>query len=214
MSHLPPGPAVGWLRRRLLDPMAALLRQGLSPRGLAWSLAVGLALGVNPVMGTSTLLCALAGVAFRLNQPALQLANYLAYPLQLLLLIPFIRVGERLTGQAPLPLSVSVLVHGAKADAWGTLVSLGSRILPPSSPGPCWPCRRWLSWRWRWVRCSAPWPPAPAARPRERCLPGPTGGGRGPCPWSLAPGLTRLTVGGHPTAKASWAPGSTGSLYL
>lgn len=130
MSKLPPGPMVGWFRRRLLDPMAALLRQGLSPQGLAWSLAVGLALGVNPVLGTSTLLCAGAGFSFRLNQPALQLANYLAYPLQLLLLIPFIRVGERLTGQAPLPLSLSVLVHGAKTDAWGTLVSLGSRILP------------------------------------------------------------------------------------
>ncbi len=130
MSNLPPGPTVGWLRRRLLDPTAALLRQGLSPSGLAWSMAVGLALGIFPVLGTSTLLCAVAGYSFRLNQPALQLVNYLAYPLQMLLLIPFIRVGERLTGQAPLALSLPALLHGAKADAMGTLASLGSRILP------------------------------------------------------------------------------------
>ena len=130
MTAPTPGPAPGWLRRRLVDPVVALLRQGLSPEGLAWSLAVGLALGAFPVLGTTTLLCAAAGFAFRLNQPALQLVNYLAYPLQLLLLIPFIRVGERLTGQAPLPLSLPALLQGARADAWGTLSSLGSRILP------------------------------------------------------------------------------------
>lgn len=130
MTTPPPGSTGGWLRRRFLDPMAALLRQGLSPSGLAWSMAVGLAFGVFPVLGTSTLLCAAAGFTFRLNQPAMQLVNYLAYPLQMLLLIPFIRVGERLAGQAPLPLSLPALLHGAKADAFGTLASLGSRILP------------------------------------------------------------------------------------
>lgn len=123
-------PRVSWLRRRLLDPLVALLRQGLSPQGLAWSMAVGLAFGVFPVLGTSTLLCAAAGFTFRLNQPAMQLVNYLAYPLQLLLLIPFIRVGERLTGQVALPLSLPALLQGAKADALGTLASLGTRILP------------------------------------------------------------------------------------
>ncbi|MEI6593711.1 MAG: DUF2062 domain-containing protein [Holophagaceae bacterium] len=130
MTAPPPGPTGGWLRRRFLDPMLALLRQGLSPSGLAWSMAVGLAFGVFPVLGTSTLLCAVAGFSFRLNQPAMQLVNYLAYPLQMLLLIPFIRVGERLTGQLPLPLSLPALLQGAKADAMGTLASLGSRLLP------------------------------------------------------------------------------------
>lgn len=109
------------IHRRIKDPLLALLRKGLSPEGLAWSLAVGLALGVIPLFGTSTALCVGAALAFRLNQPAMQLANYLAYPLQIILLIPFIRLGERLFGVPRLPLSLPTLLDAMKVDAWGTL---------------------------------------------------------------------------------------------
>jgi uncharacterized protein (DUF2062 family) len=110
-----------WVRSRLWSPLRELLRKGLTPEGLAWSLAVGLALGVIPLFGTSTALCVGAALAFRLNQPAMQLANYLAYPLQIILLIPFIRMGEWLFGAPPLPLSLTGLLAAMKADAWGTL---------------------------------------------------------------------------------------------
>jgi hypothetical protein len=43
----------------------------------------------------------------RLNLPAIQLVNYLASPLQLALIIPFVRVGETVMGLAPQPLSIS-----------------------------------------------------------------------------------------------------------
>lgn len=110
-----------WFRRRVWNPLRGWLREGLTPAGLAWSLAVGLAIGVIPLFGTSTALCVGAALAFRLNQPAMQLANYLAYPAQLLLLIPFIRLGERLFGAPRLPLSLTALLAAAKADAWGTM---------------------------------------------------------------------------------------------
>jgi uncharacterized protein (DUF2062 family) len=107
--------------RQLWESLRGLLRAGLSPEGLAWSLAVGLAFGIIPLVGTSTALCAGAAFAFRLNQPAMQLANYAAYPLQLALLIPFIRLGERLFGAPPLPLSLAGLQAALRADAWGAL---------------------------------------------------------------------------------------------
>ncbi len=109
-----------WLQRRVWDPLLGLLREGLSPRSLAWSLAVGLALGICPLWGTSTGLCLAAGWAFRLNQPAMQVANYLAYPLQLALLVPFIRLGEILFGAPRLPLSLAVLQAAFRQDVWGT----------------------------------------------------------------------------------------------
>jgi len=108
---------MSWHRRRLLDPLMALLQQGLSPRGLAWSVAVGLGAGVSPLIGSSTGLCLLVGTVFRLNQVAMQLANYVAYPLQLLLLIPFIRLGERLFGAARLPLSLEAIQEAMKVGA-------------------------------------------------------------------------------------------------
>lgn len=119
---------MSWFRTRIRDPILAMLHQGLSPEGLAWSLSVGLALGTIPLLGTSTLLCIGVALAFRLNQPAMQVANYLAYPLQLVLLIPFIRLGERLFGVPPLPLSLPVIQVTLKAGAWNAVTLLWSSL--------------------------------------------------------------------------------------
>ena len=72
--------------------------QGLSGDSIAILVAVGLVLGTFPVYGCPTLLCLLAAVALRINAPALQLVNQLASPLQLALLFPFARLGERILG--------------------------------------------------------------------------------------------------------------------
>jgi uncharacterized protein (DUF2062 family) len=47
-------------------------------------------------VGIPTALCALLALALRLNLPAIQAANYLVMPLQLLLIVPFVRLGGRL----------------------------------------------------------------------------------------------------------------------
>ncbi len=75
---------------------AAWLRQGISPRRLALTLALGFAIGCIPVVGLPTLVCAALALILRLNLPAIQSANYAAMPLQLILIVPFARLGERL----------------------------------------------------------------------------------------------------------------------
>ena len=77
------------------------LREGISVETLALSVAVGFVLGICPLFGVPTVLCGVAAVVLRLNFPALQLVNYLVYPLQLLLLWPFARLGRLLFGAAP-----------------------------------------------------------------------------------------------------------------
>lgn len=114
------------MRGRARVPLRSLLRAGFAPKVLAWSVAAGLAFGIIPVMGTSTLLCVAAGSVFRLNQAAMQAANLAAYPLQLALLIPFIRLGERLFG-AP-ALSPSMLRSALEAGAWEALGRLGTSL--------------------------------------------------------------------------------------
>ena len=96
-----------FLRRRVVDPVLELLRQGVTPEKIALSLAFGLALGIFPVLGLSTVLCTVVAIVLRLNLPAIQLVNYLASPLQLALIIPFVRVGEHVLGLRAQPLSVS-----------------------------------------------------------------------------------------------------------
>jgi len=95
-----------FLQRRLVDPLMALLRQGVTPRELALCLALGATIGLIPVLGISTLLCALAALLLGLNMAAIQLVNYLLAPLQLILIIPLLRLGERLAGAPPFPVTI------------------------------------------------------------------------------------------------------------
>ena len=110
--------------RRALRLVADWLRQGLSPHEIALTLAIGLCLSVPPVLGTTTLLCALAGLLLGLNQPLIQAVNFFAYPLQLLLLIPFFRAGEWLFGAPHAPLAPSRIAAMARTDLFGTVASL------------------------------------------------------------------------------------------
>jgi uncharacterized protein (DUF2062 family) len=96
----------GFLSRLLIRPLLDLLWQGVTPERIALSVALGVMLGVFPVLGSTTALCALAAFAWQLNLPAIQIVNYFVYPLQLLLLIPFFRLGETLFRAPHLPLSV------------------------------------------------------------------------------------------------------------
>lgn len=77
------------------------LGQGISPQRLAVTLALGFAVGCIPVIGIPTVLCAGLALALRLNLPAIQAANYAAMPLQLALIVPFVRLGGRITAWLP-----------------------------------------------------------------------------------------------------------------
>lgn len=70
------------------------LRSGLEPRQLAFTLALGFAIGCIPVLGITTGLCAVLALIFGLNMPAIQAANWLAMPFQAVLLIPYLRLGQ------------------------------------------------------------------------------------------------------------------------
>lgn len=75
---------------------AKWLRQGISPRRLALTMALGFAIGCIPVVGITTTLCVIVAFALKLNFPVIQAANWAAAPLQLLLIVPFVRLGARL----------------------------------------------------------------------------------------------------------------------
>jgi uncharacterized protein (DUF2062 family) len=87
------------------------LRQGISPRRLAITLALGFAVGCIPVLGLPTALCAALAFGLRLNLPAIQAANYAAMPFQLALILPFVRLGERIFSKAQPVLSAGAVAH-------------------------------------------------------------------------------------------------------
>ncbi|MBD0404795.1 DUF2062 domain-containing protein [Flammeovirga sp. EKP202] len=87
------------ITHRILVPLRTLLRQGLTPSKLAWSFAVGLLIGSSPLLGFCTWICLIAASVFRLNQLAIQIANYVVYPLQVILIVPYIELGSSWFGK-------------------------------------------------------------------------------------------------------------------
>lgn len=108
----------GILWRRVIGPILALLRKGATPQRLAWSLSVGVMIGINPLLGSTTVLALLCAWLFRLNIPASQIGTHGAYPLQLLLLLPFLHVGSVAFHTAEVPLSAHEITSLAKAHPW------------------------------------------------------------------------------------------------
>ncbi len=113
-------------RGRIRAPIVAQLRQGITAEQIALTLALGGVLGIFPILGACTVLCAIAAVGLKLNQPIIQLVNYLVYPLQVVLLLPFYRAGETLFGQPHVPIfSVVELIDRFRAGPWQFLLDYG-----------------------------------------------------------------------------------------
>ena len=114
---------------RLTRLVTGLLSQGITPHKVALTLALGVVFGVNPIIGTSTTLCAVAAVWLGLNLPLIQLINYLAYPLQIILLIPFVQAGQWMFRDPPLPFSVGQIRTMLAAGLWSALQALWAYVL-------------------------------------------------------------------------------------
>jgi uncharacterized protein (DUF2062 family) len=114
-----------WLRRKVRDPLVAELRQGATPEAVAAAVTVSLAIAINPIIGTTTVGCLLAGRLFRLNHVVMQVINHTSYPLQILLIVPFVRLGETVTGAEHLPLSPSAIVDEFGRSFGGFLQKFG-----------------------------------------------------------------------------------------
>lgn len=106
---------------RIIAPVLGQLKQGISPHKLSLSLAAGFVLGSFPLIGPVTPMCLLVAFIFKLNHIAIQSANYAAYPLQIALLIPFYRAGEKLFGVGPIALNIQSILSEFQASYMGAM---------------------------------------------------------------------------------------------
>jgi uncharacterized protein (DUF2062 family) len=90
-------PRTFW-QRRVRDPIVAQLTQGITPEKIALTVAVGSAMALFPILGTTTLLCFLAALTLKLNQPITQLINQALWPVHVPAIFLCVRMGERLFG--------------------------------------------------------------------------------------------------------------------
>jgi uncharacterized protein (DUF2062 family) len=117
------------LYRWLIEPLLALLRQGISPRRLALCVAIAVVVGNIPILGVSTILCAFIALIFRLNLPAIQLVQAAMAPTQILLIIPFVRLGEWIVRAPPQVVSIkAALALMSQGGLWQAVVVLRDAI--------------------------------------------------------------------------------------
>ncbi len=120
----PPSPPSFW-QRRLIRPVRNLLTHGVTPDKIALTFAVGTACSLLPFLGFTSLLNLGVGLWLRLNQPILQTLNQLLGPLQLGLILVYVRIGEKIWGAPPMPLSVSTLIHSFRENPGAFLQRFG-----------------------------------------------------------------------------------------
>lgn len=87
-------PKVSFWRRRVRDPLYALLTQGATPEGLARTLAWGGVCSMFPILGTTSLLNLVVGQTLKLNHALMQTLNQVLGGLHIVMIIIYVRVGE------------------------------------------------------------------------------------------------------------------------
>ncbi len=100
-----------FFRCKVLRPLLRLLRGGVTPRRLAWSIALGMVIGINPSVGVTTLVVIMLAWTLGLNQVASQIGAHVVAPLHILLIIPFMQLGVHLFHTRRLPLNRRQIEH-------------------------------------------------------------------------------------------------------
>ena len=98
-------------KKYILEILAQALKQGLTPNKLAITCALGMVIGIFPVMGLSTIICFGLSIIFRLNIPVIQLANYVVIGPQVICIVPFMKFGSYLFGLPALSYSKDQVIE-------------------------------------------------------------------------------------------------------
>ncbi len=98
-----------------------LFRQGLTPREMALSVALGSLIGVIPVFGIGSFIVALIALRWHLNIPIAVFFVYAMSPLHILLFIPFVRMGEVIWQVEDSMISMDVIQDFWQTDLLSTL---------------------------------------------------------------------------------------------
>ncbi|KFK32023.1 hypothetical protein AALP_AA6G190100 [Arabis alpina] len=121
-----------WFNKKITDPLLQILRRGTEPKQLAFSAALGITLGIFPICGVPVFLCgvAIAFLGSACHAPTVMLANIMATPVELALVVPFLRLGEKVTGGPHFPLTSDALKKVFTGQAsQEVFLSIGNALL-------------------------------------------------------------------------------------
>jgi uncharacterized protein (DUF2062 family) len=115
--------------KKTREALIGFLKQGATPHELALAISLGIVIGMFPVQGTTTFICTVIAVIFRLNLVVIQLANYLSIPLMMIMIIPFYVSGNFLFDSGEFQWGVQELLNLFENDFWAAIRLLSWFIL-------------------------------------------------------------------------------------
>jgi len=86
------------LIKRFFEKVKNVFKEGLTPKQLALSLMVSIVISLFPIYGVTVLFLTFLALRLKLNLPIMVVVSYVADPLKLLLIIPFIKTGGVMFG--------------------------------------------------------------------------------------------------------------------
>ncbi len=108
------------------EKFVSLLKADLSPEKQAYAIALGLVLGIVPFFfGLNIYLSMFFAWRLKLNQVLLQLVSNAVYPLQILLFVPFMRLGVSMFCTDQIEFSNGFILSVFKNGFWSALQNLG-----------------------------------------------------------------------------------------
>jgi hypothetical protein len=113
---------------RSWSAFVTIFRQGTDPDRLAECVAWGALLGMLPLPGLNSALCAAVAIRRELNMGLIQAVNWLILVPQIALFLPMAWLGAKILGQSPIPLTREEIGPLLKAGPVTVVKTLGTGL--------------------------------------------------------------------------------------
>lgn len=118
-----------WNFRAIKLKTVALFKQGLTPIQLTQSILVSALISIIPILGVSTFLLTVLSIKRKLNLPIMIAISYIMWPIQLLMIIPFVNIGEFIFSIPQSNHSAQEIIASFQESFFGTLSRLSFELL-------------------------------------------------------------------------------------
>ncbi len=112
-------------RNKILIPFKVIPKEGLSNEKIAMSLTIGVVSGFFPVVGGTTAIGFALLMIMKQNIAVVQAVNWIMAPLQLVTVIPFMRLGSSVFMKDHVSITIRQIVHAFEPGFWSGLKTVG-----------------------------------------------------------------------------------------
>ncbi len=109
--------------------ITALFKQGLTPIELTQSIIISSLISIIPILGLTTLLLTALSIKRNLNLPIMIAQSFIMWPVQIVMIVPFINIGEFIFSIPKTNHSAQEIIASFQNSFFATLSHLSFELL-------------------------------------------------------------------------------------